>query len=163
MRVDVFRVDLPAFGCLCCAGGVNRVTELFGRLEEWDALGRNVNLGSGLWVASSTCVALASAEASEATNLNLVAGFEGTDDSFEESIDDNFAVAAGKVSQGGDFVDEISFGHEWDPFVLREGINGRIEPIPLLLIVNGMSAFGGRKSEGDQRRNISEMRCLKGV
>jgi hypothetical protein len=46
--------------------------------------------------------------------------------------------------------------------VLREGDKGRIETIPLLLIVNGMSAYGGTKSEGDQRRNISGMRCIKG-
>jgi hypothetical protein len=47
--------------------------------------------------------------------------------------------------------------------VLREGDKGRIETIPLLLIVNGMSAFRGRKSGGDQSRNISGMRCLKGT
>jgi hypothetical protein len=156
--VDALRIG---FGGLCGAGGVYRVAELFGWLEEGNAFGWHVDLGSSLGVAACAGVALARAEAAEATNLNLVAGFERTDDSFEESIDDNFAVTAREIAQGGDFVDEVSFGHEWDPFVLREGDKGRIETIPLLLIVNGMSAFGGRKSGGDQRRNISGMRCIK--
>ena len=155
-------IDLGVFGRLCGAGGVYRVAELFRWFEERDALGRHVDFGSGLRVAACTGVALARAEAAEATNLNFVAGFERTDDSFEESIDDNFAVTAREIAQGGDFVDEVSFGHEWDPFVLREGDKGRIETIPLLLIVNGMSASWGRKSGGDQSRNISRMRCLKG-
>ena len=140
--IDVLRIDFSAFGCLCGGGGVYRVPELFGWLEERDALGRYIDLGSGLGVAARARVALSCAEDAEATNLNLVAGFEGTDDSFEESIDDNFSVATCEIAQGSNFVDEVSFGHEWDPFVLREGDKGRIETTPLLLIVNGMSAFG---------------------
>lgn len=141
MRVDVLRVNLPAFGCFCSGGGVYGVAKLFGWLEERDAFGGNLNFGSGLGVAASARIALTRPEAAETTNLNLVAGLEGTDDSLEKSIDDNFAVAACEIAKSGDFVDEISFGHEWDPFVLREGDKGRIETIPLLLIVNGMTVF----------------------
>jgi hypothetical protein len=159
--IDVVGINFGVFGRLCSAGRIYGVAELFGWLEERDTLGGHVDLGSGLGVATCAGVALARTEAAEAANLNLVAGLEGTDDSFEESIDDNFSVAAGEVAKGGDFVDEVSFGHEWDPFVLREGDKGRIETIPLLLIVNGMSAFVGRKSGDDQRRNISGMRCIK--
>src|ERR1700679_370829 len=111
------------------AGWVDGVTQLFGGLEERHSLGRNIDLGAGLRVASSAGVALAGAKPSEAANLNLVASLQSSDDSFEESIDDDLTIAAGEVAQGGDFIYEVSFGHIKGSFRAGEGARGRVRPI----------------------------------
>jgi hypothetical protein len=123
MGINVFRVGLFGLNGLRLgrAGRVYRIPKLFGRLEEGYALGWNLNLRSGLGVAAGAGVALPGAEASEAANLNLVARFECSNHGFEESIDDDLSIAAGKVAQGGDFVYEVSFGHKVDSFRAREG------------------------------------------
>ena len=119
----MLRVDLGVGGFgLRGTGWVDRVTQLFGWLEEWNAFGWDVDLGAGLGIASSAGVALAGAKASEAANLDLVASLQSSDDSFEESIDDDLTIASGEVAQGGDFIYEVSFSHKLVPFVLGRAI-----------------------------------------
>src|ERR1700722_12393425 len=122
VRIDVLRIDL-GIDCLGLhAGGVDGVTEFFGRFEEGYAFGGDVDLGAGLWISSGAGVALAGAEAPEAGNLNLVATFQSADDRFEERVYDDLSIAAGEVAQGGDFIYKVSFRHKWVPFVLGRAI-----------------------------------------
>jgi hypothetical protein len=91
--------------------GIYEIAEFLAGFEERDALGRDIDLGTGFGVAAGAGVALPRAEAAEAADFDLVTGFESVDDGIEKSVNDNFAVATRKVTQGGDAVNEIGFGH----------------------------------------------------
>ena len=93
-------MDVDFSGRLGLAGGANfagvdEVAKLFAGLEERDTLGRNGDGSAGLGVAASARIALAGAEAAKAPDFNLVIGFKGSDDRFEEGIDDDLTVTAG--------------------------------------------------------------------
>ena len=95
--------------------GVDEIPEFLGWLEEGYLFGWDIYFCAGLRIAADAGVALTCAEASESTNLDLVAGLEGTDDGIEEHIDDNLTVATGEVSQCCDFVDKVGFGQFESP------------------------------------------------
>ena len=117
MGIDVFLIDFfrsDWFG-FHCAVRIYRVAQLFGRLEERNALSRNIDFGSSLRVAPGSGITLPGPKAAEAANLDFVAGLEGTDDRIEEHIDDNLTVAPGEVSQCCDFVDKVGFGQFESP------------------------------------------------
>jgi len=67
-------------GCALDAPRVDGIAQLLGRLEEGDPFGRHIDALAGLGIAANTRVTLASAEAAKAAYLDLVTGFEGTDD-----------------------------------------------------------------------------------
>ena len=90
---------------------VDRVAEFLAGLEEGDALCRDVDLFSRLGVTPDPGVALASSEATETADFDLVSGLECTDDGLEEGVDDDLPVASGEISEGRYFVDKVSFGH----------------------------------------------------
>ena len=107
---------LECNGLLSCRGDggglwIDGVAEFFGGLEEGDSLGGDVYLSAGLGIAADAGVALAGTEAAEAANFDLVAGFEGPDDGVKEKVDDDFAVTSGEVSECGDLVYQVCFGH----------------------------------------------------
>ena len=116
------RIDLGGFARLSGRRRINGVAKLLRRLEEGNAFGGHIHLRSGLGIAAGPGVALPRPETAESANLNLVSGFQCSDDGIKQSIDDDFAVAAGKVAQGGDFVDKVSFSHNCDPFLLGGGL-----------------------------------------
>jgi len=93
------------------AAGVYEVAEFFAGFEEGDAFGGDVDFGAGLGVAADAGFALAGAEAAEAADLDLVVGFERADDGFEHCVDDDLAVFAGEIAEGGYFFDQVSFSH----------------------------------------------------
>ena len=90
---------------------VDRVAEFLAGLEEGDALCRDVDLFPRLGITPDPGVALASPEATETADFDLVPGLECTDDGLEERVDDDLSVAAGEISESRYFVDEVSFGH----------------------------------------------------
>ena len=146
------RIHFILFGGLNRSGfdgpRIDGVAQLLGGFEERNSLGRDVDLGAGLGVATGARVPLPGPEASEAADLDLVAGFEGADDGFEESIDDDLAIATGEVAEGGYLVDKISFGHE--RFLSIPGrANPEVGNVPridlLVLIINGMQVPCERK------------------
>ncbi len=51
---------------------IDGIAEFLGRFEEGNAFGRNIDLGSRLWITSGAGIALPRPEASEATNLDLI-------------------------------------------------------------------------------------------
>jgi hypothetical protein len=51
---------------------VYQVTQLLAGLEVGDTLGRNLDLGAGLWVPPHPRVSLSDSKAAEAANLDLV-------------------------------------------------------------------------------------------
>jgi hypothetical protein len=97
--------------CRVRALGVDGVAQLLTGLEEGDALGGDVDLFAGLGVTADAGIALAGTEASKATDFDLVAGLQGSDDGFKQGVDDDFSVAAGKITEGSYFINEISFSH----------------------------------------------------
>ena len=90
---------------------IHEIAKILARFEVRNTLGRNRDGGSGLRITSRTRLALARAEAAKSTNFDLVAGFDGPNDRVEECVDDDLAIAAGKVTEGYDMVDEFGFGH----------------------------------------------------
>jgi hypothetical protein len=110
MRIDMVCVGLLRHR-LHRAIRIHRVTQLLRWLEEGNSLSRNIDLGPGLRVAAGSGISLAGPEASESANLDLVTGFQSSDDSIEEGIDDNLPVTAGQVSKSGHFINKVGFSH----------------------------------------------------
>src|SRR3978361_1202299 len=94
-----------------CFGGIHEVTQLFAGLEEGNPLRCHFHFGARLGVTSRARIALPSTETANAANLYLVPCLERVDHGVEEGVHDDFAVAASKVAQGSDAVNEIGFGH----------------------------------------------------
>ena len=142
MRIDVFLVDRLLRGCrsgLYRSVRVDRVTKFLRRLEEGNPLGRNIDFGSSLRVSARSGISLAGPEASEAANLDLVTGFQSSNDSVKECIDNNLSVTAGQVSKRGHFINKVGFSHSGFLSYWGEGDRAR-QSNPLLLIVDGMDA-----------------------
>src|SRR5258707_1624737 len=112
MWVDIVRIGFLRTG-LHRAVWVHRIAQLLRRLEERNALGRNVDLRPRLRIASAASIALPGPEAPEAANLNLVPRLQGSDNSIEEIVDDDLSVPTGEVGNVGGLVYEIGFSHVW--------------------------------------------------
>jgi hypothetical protein len=104
------------------SGRVHRVAELLAGLEEGHTLGRDVDFFPSLGVAADAGVTLTGPETAEAANLNLIAGLERADDGLEEGVNDNLSIASGEVTEGGYFIDKVSFSHWGGPFVLGKAL-----------------------------------------
>jgi hypothetical protein len=65
---------------------------------------------------------LAGPETSEAANLNLVAGLQGSDDGVEERVDNDLSVASSEVAYGGDLIYKVGFGHTVGSFRTGGGL-----------------------------------------
>jgi len=103
-------------GCRCgrrlrFSAGIDEVAQLFAGFEVRNLLGWDFDLCASLRIASDAWLALANAEAAEATNLDLVAGAEGSDDGIEDGLDNRLTVAARQVAQFSHFLDKVSFRH----------------------------------------------------
>jgi len=113
MGIDVFLIDFfrsDWFG-FHCAVRIYRVAQLFGRLEERNALSRNIDFGSSLRVAPGSGITLPGPKAAEAANLDFVTSLQRADDGIEECIHDHLAIAAGQVSEGCHFINKVGFSH----------------------------------------------------
>src|SRR5450759_4630065 len=60
--------------------GINQFAKFLARFEEGNLLRRHFDSGSSSWIASDACSSLASVEASETADFNLIARSQGTDD-----------------------------------------------------------------------------------
>ncbi len=69
--IDVVGIDFRLG--VGCGLGIHQVAKFLGWLEEGNLLGGNIDLLAGLGVATDAGVSLASAEAAEAADLDLVA------------------------------------------------------------------------------------------
>src|SRR5882757_7099388 len=69
---------------------VYEIFELFARLEKGDLLRRHFHFFPGFRVPPHSAAALASAEASKATNLNLLTLLQRANNAVENSLDDRF-------------------------------------------------------------------------
>jgi hypothetical protein len=98
---------------------VYQVAKLLARLEVRHAFGRYGNGSSGFRVAARARLALAGTEAAETTDFHFVIGFKGADDGIEKGVDNDFAIAAGKVAEGCNVIDEFSFRHRRSAPVFR--------------------------------------------
>jgi len=99
--------------------GVYQVAEFFAGFEEGDAFCGDVDFGAGLGVAADAGFALAGAEAAEAADLDLVVGFESADDGFKHCVDDDLAVFAGEITEGGHLLNQVCFCHVGLPSCLQ--------------------------------------------
>jgi len=136
------------------ARGVNGISEFFGGLKEGNSFRRYIDLIPGLGVTACACVPLSRSKAAESANLNFVTGFKCADNGFKEGIDDHLTVATCEVSEGGYFVDKISFGHERGPFN-QGGPSGQSPKCRLTdLIINGMQLEAERKPGRGSREKI---------
>src|SRR5215469_13748660 len=98
MRIDL--IVLGGFdGSRFNGAWIDGVAQLLGWLEKGNSFGRDVDFGAGLGVTACASISLAGPEASETADLDLVAGLESADDGFEESIDDDLAIATGEVAE----------------------------------------------------------------
>src|SRR6202000_1356310 len=104
MRIDVAVIPRLIRLCLCLPR-IHQVTQLLARLEERHPLGRNRNRGSGLRISSGPRVALSCAEAPKAADLHLIVGFQGTNNGFEQRIDNDLTVTASEIAECGNLVD----------------------------------------------------------
>ena len=93
------------------AGAVDHVLQFLARLEIGDFLGGNFHPRAGLRIAADTGLALAGAEAAESADFDLVAGPEGTYDTVENGLHDDFGFLPGHLYYAGDFFNQIGLGH----------------------------------------------------
>src|ERR1700751_661544 len=90
---------------------IYQVAQFFAGLEVGNTFGRNLNLGSRLWIASYARLALTDPEASESPNLDLVSRLERADHRVEDGVDNHLAVAPGKIANLRDFLNQFCFCH----------------------------------------------------
>src|SRR6201994_2390512 len=102
---------LPGLDAFVDPLGVDQVAQLFAGLEVRDALGGDFDLVAGLGIAAGAGLALTDTEAAKAADLDLVAGLQCLNDGVNSCVDTDLAVAAGQISNLGDFLYQIGFGH----------------------------------------------------
>src|SRR5579875_1686544 len=78
--------------------GVYEIAQFFTWLEVRYALGWNIDLGAGLRIAPDARLALPDTDTAESANLDLVAGLQRTDNCVKYGVDNDFAVAPGKIA-----------------------------------------------------------------
>src|SRR5581483_2252000 len=98
---------------------VDHVLQLFAGLEEGNFFGGNFYPVTGLWIASHARFTLASAKASEAANLDFIAGAQGAHHALKNRFNDNFAVFPGEFCQPGNFVDQVRLRHPARPLLVQ--------------------------------------------
>jgi len=99
---------------------IDEVAELLAGFEVGNTLGWDRDRSAGFGVTAGAGLALAGAETSETADFDLVVGLKGGDDRVKEGIDDDLAIAAGEVSQGGNVIDEFGFRHIFRGSGVRE-------------------------------------------
>ena len=87
------------------------ILQLLAGLEKRNALGRDVNFGARLGIASSTPAPLACAEAAEAPYFDAVAALQGADDAFEDGLHNGFGFFAWKFCDAYNLFNEVRFCH----------------------------------------------------
>src|SRR5215467_14595980 len=87
---------------------VYKIFQFLAGLEVGNLLGGHFHLFSGLRVAPHASAAFAGAEAAEASNLDLLAFLQGSDDVVENRLDNRFGFFARKFGDVQNFLDEIS-------------------------------------------------------
>src|SRR5271166_3793214 len=95
-----------------CRGlrAIHEVLQFLAGLEEGDLLRRNFHFFSGLRITSYAAAALASSEAAEAADLDLVALLKSIDDAFKDGFDDGLGFFARKFGDAEHFLDQVSLG-----------------------------------------------------
>src|SRR5579863_5688403 len=90
---------------------VDYVFKFFAWLEVRNLLRRHLDPGSGLRVAPYARLSLASAEAAETTDLDLVSTAQGFNDAVEDGLNNDLRFLAGHLYHAGDLFNQIRFGH----------------------------------------------------
>src|SRR6185436_7485293 len=90
---------------------VDELLQLLARLEVRHLLRRHVHLVAGLRIATLPRLAFPEAEATEATQLDLLATVQGVDDALEHRVDDEFGVLLREVRYARDLLDELRLRH----------------------------------------------------
>src|ERR1700733_6789640 len=109
MRINVVLALLGNRLRLHRAVRVHRIAQLLRRLEEGNALRRNIHLRSGLRVASRARIALPRPETAKSANLDLVPGLQGSDHGIKKRIDNDLTIATCEGAFCGDLVYRIGF------------------------------------------------------
>jgi hypothetical protein len=92
-----------------------QLAKFFARFEEGNSLGWHVDLPSGFWIASDACPSLARVEASEASDFNLIAGSQGTDDTVKYGADDGVGFLERHPNGLVNLLGQIGPGHVAHP------------------------------------------------
>jgi hypothetical protein len=90
---------------------IYQVFQFLAGLEEWNFLGGDFHAVARLWISAHAGLALPSAKASKAPDLDFVAHSKRAHDAVEDGLDDDFTILARQLRQAGDFIDQISFCH----------------------------------------------------
>jgi hypothetical protein len=93
------------------AGSVHDILQFFAGFEVGDFLGGDFDSGSGFRIAPDAGLSLAGAKAAEASDLDLIASSERSDDTVKDGLDDNLGFFPGHFDYSGDLFNQIGFCH----------------------------------------------------
>src|ERR1700730_4074219 len=91
-------------------GRVHEIFKLFAGLEEGDLFCRHFHLFPGFRIAPYSAATLASTEAAKAANLDLFPFLQGSDNAFENSLDDRFGLLAWELRNAQNLFNEVGLG-----------------------------------------------------